>query len=99
MAQPKKTKYRFTLGPWNISMGADPFGPTVRKEIAFDAKIREYKKLGFDRVQLPDDDRLPADLIDSEPATQAKTAGKLKKILDGEALFAEFVAPRLGEHP
>src|SRR5260370_5369915 len=27
--------YRFTFGPWNISMGGDPFGPTVRKEVAF----------------------------------------------------------------
>ena len=23
----KKTKYRFTFGPWNISTGEDPFGP------------------------------------------------------------------------
>jgi xylose isomerase len=28
-------KYRFTFGPWNISQGADPFGPTVRDEVAF----------------------------------------------------------------
>jgi xylose isomerase len=27
----KKTRYRFTFGPWNISTGADPFGPPVRK--------------------------------------------------------------------
>ena len=26
--------YRFTFGPWNISQGADPFGPVVRKEVA-----------------------------------------------------------------
>ena len=25
--------YRFTFGPWNISTGADPFGPAVRKEL------------------------------------------------------------------
>src|SRR3974390_659364 len=100
MAVPaKKNSYRFTFGPWNISQGADPFGPTVRKEVAFAAKIREYKKLGFDGVQLHDDDAVPPDLIDSDPATLAKTAGKLKKILDGEGLFAEFVAPRLWEHP
>ena len=54
--------YRFTFGPWNISTGADPFGPPVRKEVAFAAKIREYKKLGFDGVQFHDDDVVPADL-------------------------------------
>jgi xylose isomerase len=91
--------YRFTFGPWNISTGADPFGPTVRKELAFAAKLREYKKLGFDGVQLHDDDAVPPDLIDSDPQTLTKTAAKLKKILDGEGLFAEFVAPRLWEHP
>ena len=55
-APKKKENYRFTFGPWNISTGADPFGPPVRKEVAFAAKIREYKKLGFDGVQLHDDD-------------------------------------------
>ena len=34
-ANSRKTTYRFTFGPWNISMGADPFGPPVRKEMAF----------------------------------------------------------------
>lgn len=99
MASAKSKTYRFTFGPWNISMGADPFGPPVRKEVAFAAKIREYKKLGFDGVQLHDDDAVPPDLIDSDPATLTKTAAKLKKVLDGEGLFAEFVAPRLWEHP
>ena len=36
----RKTTYRFTFGPWNISIGADPFGPAVRKDVAFAAKIR-----------------------------------------------------------
>ena len=35
----KPTTYRFTFGPWNISTGADPFGPPVRDEVAFAAKI------------------------------------------------------------
>jgi len=94
----KKGKYRFTFGPWNISQGADPFGPTVRKEVAFAAKLREYKKLGFDGVQLHDDDAVP-DLDDLDAAGIEKAAAKLKKTLDGEGLFAEFVAPRLWEHP
>ncbi len=92
----KKAKYRFTFGPWNISMGADPFGPPVRKEVAFAAKIREYKKLGFDGVQCHDDDVVEADL---DHAATMKGAAKVKKIFDGEGLFCEFVAPRLWEHP
>jgi xylose isomerase len=96
-ANGKRTRYRFTFGPWNISMGADPFGPPVRKEVAFAAKIREYKKLGFDGVQFHDDDAVPD--IDQDPASIEKTAAKTKKLLDGEGLFCEFVAPRLWEHP
>lgn len=93
------SSYRFTFGPWNISTGSDPFGPPVRKEVAFAAKIREYKKLGFDGVQFHDDDVVPPDEIDGSPATVAKAAAKVKKMLDGEGLFCEFVAPRLWEHP
>ncbi|MBX9681805.1 MAG: TIM barrel protein [Gemmataceae bacterium] len=98
MASAKKTKYRFTFGPWNISQGADPFGPTVRKEVPFAAKIREYKNLGFDGVQFHDDDAVP-NLDELTPAEIAKAAQKVKKMLDGEGLFCEFVAPRLWEHP
>jgi xylose isomerase len=95
----KRASYRFTFGPWNISTGADPFGPPVRKDVAFAAKLREYKKLGFDGVQCHDDDIVPHDQIDADPQTLARTAAKVKKILDGEGLFCEFVAPRLWEHP
>jgi xylose isomerase len=92
--------YRFSFGPWNIGQGADPFGPVVRKEVAFGAKIREYKKLGFDGVQFHDDDAIPPDQIDSlSPQELQKTAAKVKKVLDGEGLFCEIVAPRLWEHP
>jgi xylose isomerase len=94
-----KASYRFTFGPWNISTGADPFGPPVRKEVALAAKLREYKKLGFDGVQFHDDDAVPPDQIDSDPQTLMKAAARTKKILDGEGLFCEFVAPRLWEHP
>ena len=90
------TKYRFTFGPWNISTGRDPFGPDVRKDIAFAAKIKEYKKLGFDGVQFHDDDVCPADLDFQQ--TMKETA-KVKKMLEGEGLFCEFIAPRLWEHP
>lgn len=88
--------YRFSFGPWNISTGADPFGPPVRAEIEFAAKIREYKKLGFDGVQFHDDDIVPADL---GPQETSKGVQAVKKMLEGEGLFPEIVAPRLWEDP
>ncbi len=92
----KRNSYRFTFGPWNISTGQDPFGPPVRKEVAFAAKMREYKKLGFDGVQFHDDDAVEIDL---DPQQTERAAARVKKMLDGEGLFCEFVAPRLWEHP
>jgi xylose isomerase len=97
MATPTtKTTYKFTFGPWNIGVGADPFGPPVRKEVAFAAKIREYKKIGFDGVQFHDDDVVEADL---DPQATERGAAKVRKMLEGEGLFCEIIAPRLWEHP
>ena len=95
-AMTKPRTYRFTFGPWNISTGADPFGPPARKEVAYAAKIREYKKLGFDGVQFHDDDAVENDL---DPQATERAAVKVKKMLDNEGLFCEFIAPRLWEHP
>jgi xylose isomerase len=90
------TTYRFTFGPWNISQGADPFGPTVRPDIPTATKFREFKKLGFDGVQCHDDDVCAAEL----DAHATKTAvAEVKKMFDSEGLFCEFIAPRLWEHP
>ncbi len=89
-------QYKFTFGPWNISTGSDPFGPPVRAEVPFANKIGEYKKLGFDGVQFHDDDVVPADLSWAETEKGAKA---VKKVLDDEGLFCEFIAPRLWEDP
>ncbi len=90
--------YRFSFGPWNIHEGADPFGPTVRPSVEFGKKLTEYKKLGFEGVQFHDDDAVPN--VDSKSADQLRNeAQKMKKMLDGEGLVAEFVAPRLWEDP
>ena len=90
--------YRFSFGPWNIHEGADPFGPTVRPSLAFSRKLKMYKQLGFDGVQFHDDDAVP-DLEGLSAAEVAKKAAAVKKMLDDEGLVAEFVAPRLWEHP
>jgi len=90
--------YRFSFGPWNIHEGADPFGPTVRDSIAFAEKLKLYKGLGFDGVQFHDDDAVP-DMNDLSESEIIKKASEVKKMLDGEGLTAEFVAPRLWEDP
>ena len=92
------TDYRFSFGPWNIHEGADPFGPTVRPTIQFADKLPFYKKLGFDAVQFHDDDAVP-NIDDKSPAEVAQEAAEVRKMLDGEGLVAEFVAPRLWESP
>lgn len=90
--------YRFSFGPWNIHEGADPFGPTVRPTIQFADKLPLYKRLGFDAVQFHDDDAVPN--IDEKSASEVEAeAAEVRKMLDGEGLVAEFVAPRLWESP
>ena len=92
----QRAKYRFSFGPWNISTGADPFGPPVRNEVPFAKKIREYRQLGFTHVQLHDDDVVPADW---DALQTEKGVAKVKRLLDGEGLKGEFIAPRLWEDP
>jgi xylose isomerase len=90
--------FRFSFGPWNIHEGADPFGPEVRKTIAFDEKLKMYKKLGFDAVQFHDDDAVP-NMNDLSSDQMVKKAKEVKNMLDANGLIAEFVAPRLWEDP
>jgi xylose isomerase len=93
-----KTKYRFCFGPWNISEGGDPYGPTTRPPQTFDWKLTQLKKHGFDAMMFHDDDAVPD--IDSKSEQQIrKEAKELKKRLDGEGLVAEMVAPRLWFSP
>jgi xylose isomerase len=87
------TTYRFSFGPWNISEGADPFGPIVRAEYPHEAKYALYK-LGFDGVQFHDDDVVPG-LDDLTPDQISKKAGEVKTMLANQGLTPEFVAPRL----
>ena len=94
----EKYGYRFSFGPWNIHEGADPFGPPVRSTLTFSKKLETYKTLGYDAVQFHDDDAVPD--LDSLSAIEIRTAAKeTKRVLDDNGLIAEFVAPRLWEHP
>ena len=94
----EKYGYRFSFGPWNIHEGADPFGPPVRPAREFDNKLAVYKELGFDAVQFHDDDAVP-DLNDLKPMQIRERARAVRQKLADNGLVAEFVAPRLWEHP
>jgi xylose isomerase len=94
----EKFGYRFSFGPWNIHEGADPFGPTVRPARTFDEKLPFFKELGFDAVQFHDDDAVP-DLDRLTPNEIRSRAQEMRKKLADNGLVAEFVAPRLWEHP
>lgn len=94
----EKYGYRFSFGPWNIHEGADPFGPTVRLAVPFAEKMKILKDLGFDAMQFHDDDAVP-NLDDLTPSQIAQQARAMRQLLEDHGLVAEFVAPRLWEHP
>lgn len=88
------TTYRFSFGPWNISEGADPFGPDVRQPLPLEAKLDLYRPLGFEGVQFHDDDIV--ENIDQHTPEQAIARAKeVRRMLDDRGLVPEFVAPRL----
>ncbi|MCE5198736.1 MAG: sugar phosphate isomerase/epimerase family protein [Armatimonadota bacterium] len=89
-------EYRFSFGPWNIHEGADPFGPAVREPFSFKEKLDFAVKAGFSGIQFHDDDAVDVSLPVAE---QDKRLAELKKMLDDMGLEAEFIAPRLWEHP
>ena len=95
---PKPHAYKFCFGPWNISEGQDPYGPPVRSPQAFDWKLAQLKKHGFDAMMFHDDDAVP-DLANKSAKQILKEARELKKRLDGLGIVAEMVAPRLWFHP
>jgi xylose isomerase len=92
------SKFKFSAGPWNVSEGADAFGPEVRKTIPFGKKVETFKKIGLDAVQFHDDDAVPEmnDLTETQIRARAR---ETKKILENNGMVAEFVAPRLWMDP
>ena len=90
--------FKFSFGPWNIHEGADPFGPPVRPTVVWAEKLPLYRKLGFEGVQLHDDDAVP-NINDLTSSQVERAAREMRRMLDGEGLIAEIVAPRLWEDP
>ncbi|MCC3868769.1 TIM barrel protein [Terrisporobacter mayombei] len=92
------SRFKFSVGPWNIHDGADSYGPATRNEVDFEAKVKKFAEIGFSAVQFHDDDAVPNmnELSEEEIKIEAR---KVKAILDKYNLSAEFVAPRLWMDP
>jgi xylose isomerase len=90
--------YKFCFGPWNISEGQDPYGPTTRPPQTFDWKLSQLKKVGYDAMMFHDDDAVP-DLDSKSDAQVRKEAKALNKRLKDQGIAAEMVAPRLWFSP
>ena len=39
------SKFKYSVGPWNVHTGSDPYGPAVRSEIPFEEKVRRFKEI------------------------------------------------------
>jgi xylose isomerase len=91
-------KYKFCFGPWNISEGADPYGPPTRPAQTFAWKLAAMRQLGFDAMMFHDDDVVP-DIDTKSPAQIRRETKEIKKKLDDAGLVAEVVAPRLWFSP
>ena len=92
------SRFKFSVGPWNVHSGADSYGPAVRDEIPFEEKIKKFKEMGFDAIQFHDDDAVP-NINNYTPEQVIEEAKKTKALLDKYDLKAEFVAPRLWMDP
>lgn len=92
------SKFKFSVGPWNVHSGADSYGPATRNEIEFEEKIKQFARLGFSAIQFHDDDAVPNmnELTEDQIKIEAQ---KVKVMLDKYGLKAEFVAPRLWMDP
>lgn len=92
------SRFKFSVGPWNVHNGADSYGPATREDISFEEKVKKFAEMGFSAIQFHDDDAVPNinELKEEEIKVEAR---KVKAILDKYNLKAEFVAPRLWMDP
>lgn len=92
------SRFKFSVGPWNVHTGADSYGPATRKDIHFEEKVKKFSEMGFSAIQFHDDDAVPNlnELTEEEIKEEAR---KLKKLLDKYNMATEFVAPRLWMDP
>ena len=92
------SKFKFSVGPWNVHTGTDSYGPETRQPIDLETKFAKFAELGFSAVQFHDDDAVP-DMNNMTEEEIKEYARGVKKLLDKYGLAAEFVAPRLWMDP
>ena len=92
------SKFKFSVGPWNVHTGADSYGPETRKPVDLETKFAKFAELGFSAIQFHDDDAVP-DMNNMTEEEIKEYARGVKKLLDKYGLAAEFVAPRLWMDP
>ncbi len=85
------SRFRFSVGPWNVHEGADAYGPATRKGIPLEEKIKRFRKIGFNAVQFHDDDVVP----DINTLSEEQIIAEAKRMMGRYGMQAEFVAPRL----
>ena len=92
------TEYRFSIGPWNVSEGRDPYGPETRpvKDVAW--KIERFAEAGFDAVMFHDDDAVP-DIDEKTSAQVIAEAAAMRRRVEDAGMTVEMVAPRLWFNP
>ena len=92
------TKFKFSVGPWNVHEGADTYGPATRSTIPIEEKFKKFAEIGLSGVQFHDDDAVP-DMNNMSEKAIIDYAKDVKAELDKYGLAAEFVAPRLWMDP
>jgi xylose isomerase len=90
--------YRFSIGPWNVSEGRDPYGPETRPAQDLEWKLARFRDAGFEAVMFHDDDVVPG-LEQKSHAQVMSEAAAVRRALDDAGMVTEFVAPRLWFHP
>ena len=83
------SRFKYSVGPWNVHEGADAYGPAVRDTITFEEKIKTFKEIGFDAIQFHDDDAVP-NINDYTEAEIIEKAKEVKALLDKYDLASEF---------
>jgi xylose isomerase len=92
------TDYRFSIGPWSVSEGRDPYGPETRPVMDIAWKIERFAEAGFDAVMFHDDDVVPD--IDAKSSAQViAEATAMRRRVEDAGMAVEMVAPRLWFSP
>lgn len=92
------SKFRFSVGPWNVADGTDVYGPPTRQALPFEEKLQRFADMGFEGIQFHDDD-VVEDISSKTEEQILERAREVKALIDQLGLEAEFVAPRMWFEP